>query len=237
MPELLQLPRLDHVAIHVADRDAFTQELTDRFDMHVIERTERFTLIGADAAHGKITLLDKVDDDGPDPVPSRIVSLVLAQGAGSTGQPPVTLPGGLVVTFAPIDELGPEWTDTPHHALVGLTLRTVDPPLAAATLETQHDMHVGAVGRDHAVLEVGAASSEGRISLSRETWRDDDAPSMLDHIGIRVTDAASWRELAEQRELEVVKWVDAPHSRAVFVNGPDSLLLEYVELTAPLEDA
>lgn len=235
MPGLVQLPRLDHVAIHVADRDAFAQELVDRFDMHVIERTERFTLVGADAEHGKLTLLDKVDDDGPDPAPNRIVSLVLAQGSGSTGRPPVTLPGGLVVTFASIDDLGPAWTDTPHHALVGLTLRTIDPPLAAATLEMQHDMHVGAVGRDHAVLEVGGASPEGRISLSRERWHDDEAPSMLDHIGIRVPDAASWRELAEQRELDVVRWVEAPHSRAVFVNGPDHLLLEYVELTAPFE--
>jgi catechol 2,3-dioxygenase-like lactoylglutathione lyase family enzyme len=236
MPETVQLPRLDHVAIHVADRDAFAQELVDRFDVHVIEQTERFTLIGADASHGKLTLLDKVDDDGPDPVPNRIVSLVLAEGAGSSGPPPVTLPGGLVVTFAPIDDLGPEWTDTPRHALVGLMLRTMDPPLAAATFETQHDMHVGAVSPDHAVLEVGEASTEGRITLSRETWSED-APSMLDHIGIRVPDAASWRERAEQRELDVVKWVDAPHSRAVFVTGPDHLLLEYVELTAPLEGA
>jgi nicotinate-nucleotide--dimethylbenzimidazole phosphoribosyltransferase len=84
MTDLLQLPRLDHVAIHVADRDEFAQELVHRFDMHVIERTERFTLIGADASHGKITLLDKLDGDGPDPVPNRIVSLVLAEAAGAT---------------------------------------------------------------------------------------------------------------------------------------------------------
>jgi catechol 2,3-dioxygenase-like lactoylglutathione lyase family enzyme len=231
----LQLPRLDHVAIHVADREAFAQELVDRFDMHVIEQTDRFTLVGADAAHGKITLLDKVDQDGPDPASNRIVSFVLAEGAGSTTQPPVTLPGGLVVTFAGIDDLGPEWSDTPRHALVGLAVRTVDPPLAAATLEAQHDMHVGMVGRDHAVIEVGDRSPDGRISLSRETWNHATEPSMLDHIGIRVPDAARWRELATERELEVVKWVDAPHSRAVFVNGPDELLIEYVELTAPLE--
>ena len=231
-----QLPRLDHVAIHVADRSAFAQELVDRFDMHVIEETERFTLIGADAAHGKITLLDKVDDAAPDPAPNRIVSLVLAEGAGAS-QPPVTLRHGLVVTFAAVDELGPEWSDTPRHALVGLTLRTVDPPLAAATFERHHDMHVGTVSPEHAVLEVGDGSPDGRITLSREQWRDDEAPSMLDHIGIRVPDAASWRALAEERELEVVKWVDAPHSRAVFVEGPDHLLMEYVELTAPLEES
>lgn len=237
MPDPLQLPRLDHVAIHVADRDGFAQEVIDRFDMHVIERTDRFTLIGANAEHGKLTLLDKVDDTSPDPAPNRIVSLVLAESAGTSGKPPVTLSGGLVVTFAPLDDLGPEWIDTPRHALVGLMLRTIDPPLAAATLETQHDMHVGAVSPDHAVLDVGEASPEGRITLSRERWNDEQAPSMLDHIGIRVPDAATWRERAQERELEVVKWVDAPHSRAVFVSGPDHLLIEYVELTAPLEES
>ncbi len=235
MPETPQLPRLDHVAIHVADRDAFAQELVDRFDMHVIEQTDRFTLIGAHASHGKLTLLDKIDSEGPDPAPNRLVSLVLAESSGSAGVPPVTLTGGLVVTFAPIDDLGPEWIHTPRHALVGLMLRTIDPPLAAAALETQYDMHVGVVGPEQAVLEVGDASTEGRITLSREPWNDDGAPSMLDHIGIRVSDAASWRARAEERELDIVRWVDAPHSRAVFVSGPDHLLLEYVELTAPLE--
>ena len=230
-----QLPRLDHVAIHVADRDAFAATLIDCFDMHVIERTDRFTLVGADAQHGKLTLLDKVDGDGPDPEANRIVALVLAEVAGSTTQPPITLDGGLVVTFAGIDDLGPDWVGTPRHALVGVTLRTIDPPLAAAALEADHGMHVGAVGRDHAVLEVGGASPEGRITLSRESWREDTAPSMLDHIGIRVLDAEDWRTRAEQADMDVVKWVDAPHSRAVFVTGPDSLLLEYVELTAPLE--
>ncbi len=234
--DAVQLPRLDHVAIHVADREAFAHELIDCFDMHVIEQTERFTLVGADASHGKITLLDKVDGVGPDPVPNRIVALVLAEATGSASKPPVTLPGGLVVTFAGIDDLGPEWTGTPRHALVGLTLRAVDPPIAAAMLEAQHDMHVGAVGPDHAMLEVGDASQDGRIMLSREPWSEDRGPSMLDHIGIRVPDASTWRARAEERDLDVVKWIDAAHSRAVFVNGPDGLLLEYVELTAPLEE-
>ena len=37
---------LDHVALWVADRDAITDFLTERLSMHVIERTERFTLVG-----------------------------------------------------------------------------------------------------------------------------------------------------------------------------------------------
>jgi len=37
---------LDHVALWVADRDAITDFLVERLSMHVIERTDKFTLAG-----------------------------------------------------------------------------------------------------------------------------------------------------------------------------------------------
>jgi catechol 2,3-dioxygenase-like lactoylglutathione lyase family enzyme len=40
---------LDHVALWVADRDSIARIATERLGMHVIERTDRFTLIGSDA--------------------------------------------------------------------------------------------------------------------------------------------------------------------------------------------
>jgi catechol 2,3-dioxygenase-like lactoylglutathione lyase family enzyme len=49
---------LDHVAYWVADRDAVTAFATAHLGMHVIDRTERFTLIGSDARRGKLTLFD-----------------------------------------------------------------------------------------------------------------------------------------------------------------------------------
>lgn len=232
MTRTMQQGTLDHVAIHVGDRSAVADELVDRFDMHVIERTDRFTLIGASADHGKITLLDA--DDGAAPTPDRIVSLVLAEASGSTPVP-VALNDGLMVTFVNLDELGPEWSGTPRHALIGVTLRANDPPLAAAELEGLHGMHVEAMSPDVAVLDVGGSARDGRITLSRERWVSGEQPAMLDHIGIRVPDAAAWRDRAEQSPAAVVRWVEAPHSRAVFVAGPDDLLIEFVELTSPLE--
>jgi catechol 2,3-dioxygenase-like lactoylglutathione lyase family enzyme len=223
---------LDHVAIHVADRDATADELVAQFDWHVIERTERFTLLGADAAHGKLTLLDAEDDRAPQP--NRILSIVLAESGNGT-PPPVELRDGLVVTFVATDELGAEWAELPRHALVGVSLRATDPPIAAAEFESYHGMHVGSMTSEFAVLRVGEDSTDGRITLSRERWSDDTAPSMLDHIGIRIDDAEAWRAKAEAAQVDVVKWVEAPHSKAVFVAGPDGLLIEYVELTAPLE--
>src|SRR5438034_5647405 len=49
---------LDHVALWVADRDRIADFASAHLGMHVIERTDRFTLIGADARRGKLTLFE-----------------------------------------------------------------------------------------------------------------------------------------------------------------------------------
>src|SRR5437764_6975380 len=47
---------LDHVALWVEDRDPIADLLTESVGMHVIDRTDAFTLVGADARRGKLTL-------------------------------------------------------------------------------------------------------------------------------------------------------------------------------------
>src|SRR5438105_6727050 len=47
---------LDHVAFWVADRDPIADFLTAHLGMHVIDRTDAFTLVGSDARRGKLTL-------------------------------------------------------------------------------------------------------------------------------------------------------------------------------------
>src|SRR5436189_192268 len=47
---------LDHVALWVADRDLIADFLTAHCGMHVISRTDAFTLVGSDARRGKLTL-------------------------------------------------------------------------------------------------------------------------------------------------------------------------------------
>jgi catechol 2,3-dioxygenase-like lactoylglutathione lyase family enzyme len=47
---------LDHVALWVADRDRIADFVTARVGMHVVERTDAFTLVGSDARRGKLTL-------------------------------------------------------------------------------------------------------------------------------------------------------------------------------------
>src|SRR3954469_12832131 len=52
----MQPQTLDHVALWVADRDYIADFVTDHLGMHVISRTDFFTLVGADARRGKLTL-------------------------------------------------------------------------------------------------------------------------------------------------------------------------------------
>ena len=52
----MELDRLDHVALWVADRDAIADFAVAHLGMHEIERTDRFTLIGSNARRGKLTL-------------------------------------------------------------------------------------------------------------------------------------------------------------------------------------
>ena len=54
----MNLRTLDHVALWVAGRDRIADLAAEHLGMHVIERTERFTLIGADARRGKLTLFE-----------------------------------------------------------------------------------------------------------------------------------------------------------------------------------
>src|SRR5919198_3982086 len=49
---------LDHVALWVDERDELAALVCDHLGMHVIERTDAFTLVGIDAKLGKLTLFD-----------------------------------------------------------------------------------------------------------------------------------------------------------------------------------
>src|SRR3954471_25041924 len=50
--------KLDHIAYWVADRDPVADFATEHLGMHVIDRTDRFTLLGSNARRGKLTLFD-----------------------------------------------------------------------------------------------------------------------------------------------------------------------------------
>src|SRR5688572_19972575 len=49
---------LDHVALWVSGRDRIADFATAHLGMHVVDQTDRFTLVGSDARRGKLTLFD-----------------------------------------------------------------------------------------------------------------------------------------------------------------------------------
>lgn len=230
---------LDHVALRVTDRDAVAAELVERLDVEVIDRTDTFTLIGPSFTAGKITLFDA--EPGARPTPIRLVSLVLAAGTADTATAPVVLSCGLVLSFRPPAEDGSDLVGVPRHSLVGIVVRSDDPPISAARLAAEFGLVPDSIGVDVATLSFGGEHSDGVLTLVRErpdlAGMSDDVVPLLDHVGVRVEDAAAWRAHAEHVGLHVDRWVEAPRTQAVFVDGPDGMLVEYVEHIVPEPDA
>ena len=87
----MQANALDHVALWVADRDTLADFACRHLGMHVIDRTDDFTLVGADARRGKLTLFAA---EGPrERGPLEHVALRVADLGGALAQ----LPEGLAI--------------------------------------------------------------------------------------------------------------------------------------------
>jgi catechol 2,3-dioxygenase-like lactoylglutathione lyase family enzyme len=220
----MQANALDHVALWVADRDRLANFVCDRLGMHVIERTADFTLVGADARRGKLTLFAA---EGPreagvlERVVLRVSDLSRALRA---------LPDDLEVdrTAGVAHFEGPE----------GLDLGLVQ----ASTVELEYDI-------DHVALRVpkpdrtrdalaelglvpdGAARlavGDKAVTLSREDVTEGERP-LLNHIALLVDSGEAQLEEATRRGIEIAEVRDAANTFAVFVWGPDRIKLEYVE--------
>ncbi len=213
----MELKTLDHVALWVSERDAIAEFATRHLGMHVIDRTDRFTLIGADARRGKLTLFDA---DGPrepgalDHVALRVNDLDAALAR---------LPAGLRVeagAFAVGSEglriaLVEAETDLDYD-LDHVTLRAADP---ATALETWVELGLSPFGDDS--VEVGGAFVQ---VLPGGRGREPEQP-LLNHLAVLVDSAAE----AEDAGYDVESVVDAANTFAVFVWGPERVRLEYVE--------
>jgi catechol 2,3-dioxygenase-like lactoylglutathione lyase family enzyme len=214
----------DHVALWVADRDALAAFLCDHLGMHEIDRTSAFTLVGADARLGKLTLFDA---EGPRDVGvlERVV-LAVTDLAGAIA----ALPSGLAVERQTDDlvtfdgpeglGLGLQRRDDPQveYDLAQVVLRVPDPERARERLTAMgfdRDSDRLAVAEKSLVLESGEAGGEKR--------------PLLNHLALLVDSARAVSDEAERRGYEIADFVDAENTIAVFVWGPDSIKLEYVE--------
>ena len=203
---------LDHVALWVADRNAVAERGVAELGLHVIERTDRFTLIGADARRGKLTLFEA---DGP-----RESGALLRVGlrvARAVGPRELELGDGLRVRV--VEAPTEVDYDLDHVALL------VADPEASAARWLELGLRPASPSEDGAPrVEVGGAYLE----LHEGDPGTPERP-LLNHIGVLVESVAEHRADAEALGVEIADLVDAPNTLALFVWGPDRVKLEYVE--------
>jgi hypothetical protein len=188
-------------------------EAAGQIGLRVIEQTERFTLLGAEARRGKLTLFDAPGSDGAAPRERGALERIGLRVSALDGRDPVVDLGEgleLVLVEAETDsEL-----DLDHIALV-----SSDP--AAATVEWQA---LGFTPGDDGRLEVGGAWLELRQGNPGTSERP-----LLNHIGVLVDSVEEHQAEAEELGVEIDDVVDAPNTLALFVWGPDRVKVEYIE--------
>jgi catechol 2,3-dioxygenase-like lactoylglutathione lyase family enzyme len=215
---------LDHVALWVADRDAIAALAIDHLGMHEIERTDTFTLVGADARRGKLTLFDAEGPREPG-VLERVVLRVSDLDAALA-----SLPGDLSVERVSEDLAifqGPEdlglglarAASDLEYDLDHVVLRVPDPGATARELERM-GFAAGADGR--------LAVADKHVRLERADVREGERP-LLNHLALLVDSAEEVQTAAEREGLAVDEVKDAANTLAVFLWGPDRIRIEYVE--------
>lgn len=219
---MLRSSSLDHIALWVDDRARLEAVIASVCGMHEIERTDTFTLLGGDARRGKITLFDA---EGPREagILQRVVVRVV----------------DIEASLATLDDLGVEVEhaedEVRFRAPSGVPLAIVhggpgSPDLDAVDLAVPNPQATG-----HALARLGLLGTPpelflgGRSVRLREGGAVADGKPLLNHLALLVESAAEARQEAETAGLEVDRVVDAPNTVAVFVRGPDGIVIEYVE--------
>jgi catechol 2,3-dioxygenase-like lactoylglutathione lyase family enzyme len=220
---------LDHVALWVADRDPIAEFLTSHTDMHVIDKTDTFTLVGTNARRGKLTLFDA---DGPR---ERGPLAHIALRVSDLGRALDQLPEGTDVD-QPRD--GEVYFDLPEGLRIGLVEAPTDvehdldhvalfsdaPRDTALTYRTLGFRPAGDGPSGNPRVEVGGAFVEFVAGDATEPARP-----LLNHLAVLVDSADDTEAEAKDLGVEIDKVVDAANTLAVFLWGPERVKIEYVE--------
>jgi catechol 2,3-dioxygenase-like lactoylglutathione lyase family enzyme len=222
--------KLDHVAYWLADREPVAAFLTAHLGMHVIDQTDRFTLLGSNARRGKLTLFDA---DGPrergalEHVALRVSQLEDALAA---------LPPGLEID-----------RPRPGEAYFDVGAEGVRLGLVEAETDVDYDLdHVAllstrpeetAVEYTSLGFEPAASGAAGapRVEVGGafvEFYAGEPGPQerpLLNHLAVLVESADEHIAAANDLGVEIDDVVDAPNTYAVFLRGPEQVRIEYVE--------
>ncbi len=196
---------LDHIAIRVDRRTEATNELIDSMGWTVFDHTEKLTLLGADDATGKLTLLDASSDATVGDA-ARVRELYVAGG------PEVHILDGITVSSD---------AETAHApGIVGVVVEINNPDHAMAKLL---DMP-GLQRADERTVLVGdqwvrlVPSVHGSVGLP------------LDHIGIQLESIGDITEWASNVDHELIQ---AARSTALFVPWHAGARIEYIDVHSP----
>jgi catechol 2,3-dioxygenase-like lactoylglutathione lyase family enzyme len=219
---------LDHVAYWLEDREAVADFATSHLGMHVIERNEKFTLVGADARRGKLTLFGA---EGPR---ERGALKHVALRVNDLDAALRELPPEVSVER----ENGTALFDVGQGVRLGLVEAETDSDydLDHVALYSEDPDGVAARYRDYG-FDGADPSSAGapRVEVAgafvefHEGEPDDPEEPLLHHLAVLVDSAEEHRAAAEERDIEIQDFVDAPNTLAVFVWLPERVRLEYVE--------
>jgi catechol 2,3-dioxygenase-like lactoylglutathione lyase family enzyme len=220
---------LDHVAYWLADRDAVADFVVGHLGMHVVDRTDVFTLVGADARRGKLTLFaadDPRERGALEHVALRVRDLERALAElpvgveverRREGEAYFELGEGVVLGLVEAE------TDLDYD-LDHVALRSADPQATAAEYGSL-GFKAAAPGRSGCPrVEVGGAWIEFQPG-------EPGAPAapLLNHLAVLVDSADEHEAAARELGVEIDNVVDAPNTLAVFVWGPERVRIEYVE--------
>ena len=204
--------KLDHVAFWLADRDAIAEFVTTEFGMHVIDRTDAFTLVGTDARRGKLTLF--VAEGPREQGALKHIGLRVSTIDGADS---FDLPEGLRIVLVEAE------TDV-EADLDHVALYSAQPAQTAAEYE--------AFG--FAPAEPGPSGAP-RVAVGG-AWvefheGDPGVPErpLLNHLALLVDSADEAIAAAKDGGIEIDDVVDAPNTYAVFLRGPEHVRIEYVE--------
>jgi len=220
---------LDHVAYWLADRDAVADFVVRHLGMHVIDRTDTFTLAGADARRGKLTLFTA---EGPR---ERGALEHVGLRVGDLDRALAELPDGLEVerprdgeAYFELGEgvvLGLVEADTDlDYDLDHVALRSADPHATASAYGSLGFAAAAPGPSGHPRVEVGGAWIEFQPGEPGAPERP-----LLNHLAVLVDSADEHEAAARDLGVEIDNVVDAPNTLAVFVWGPERVRIEYVE--------
>jgi len=220
---------LDHVALWVAERDAIAEFVTERVGMHIVDRTDAFTLVGSNARRGKLTLFEA---EGPrEPGALKHVALRVSSLQEATRD----LGKDLTVDRSRDGEV---YFDVHEGLRLGLVEAPtdVDYDLDHVALWSSSPEETAKEYRQLGFEEVPAGpSGMPRVEVGgayiefHEGEPGDPEKPLLNHLAVKVDSAEEHIAEAKELGIEIADIVDAANTYAVFVWGPERVKVEYVE--------